>query len=425
MSSTSTPSSAARLASASANVATATSVPGSSGARDGVAHEHPERHAVRGERARTAPPMLPVAPVMAMVMVAPLSVSVSRGGGRGLVVVGVAWWSSTVALVGGHVHTVLEARITVGATLAAFTPSTSTAHARAASWSRPCRMCRPTRRSTPDVVVDGAEPGLGEQRRQRRPRCRVVEQVVALGHHESGCAGHRDAAGDGLVDATVEVRRPHDVLVGGDESADEGDVAVGVEGVDRALAVVPAEGVERRVRQVEAVHRDLHRGARAQARRRRRRRCGGRAWTCPHQVLRRSRARCAGSNGPVRRRARRPGRRSCRSRSRLHPRRAHRGGPRWFTCRMVDATKAFSGFSVRDVPEAKAFYEDVLGVEVDRGPRHARPAARRRTPGARLPEGPGARTGGLHGAELPGAGRRRRGRRAHREGRRRSCSTRG
>ena len=31
---------------------------------------------------------------------------------------------------------------------------------------------------------------------------------------------------------------------------------------------------------------------------------------------------------------------------------------------MVDATKAFSGFSVRDVPEAKAFYEDVLGVEV-------------------------------------------------------------
>ncbi|MGN8050398.1 VOC family protein [Curtobacterium sp. 22159] len=31
---------------------------------------------------------------------------------------------------------------------------------------------------------------------------------------------------------------------------------------------------------------------------------------------------------------------------------------------MVDATKAFSGFSVRDVPEARAFYEDVLGVEV-------------------------------------------------------------
>ncbi len=31
---------------------------------------------------------------------------------------------------------------------------------------------------------------------------------------------------------------------------------------------------------------------------------------------------------------------------------------------MVDATKAFSGFSVRDVPEATAFYRDVLGVEV-------------------------------------------------------------
>ncbi|KQO63824.1 VOC family protein [Curtobacterium sp. Leaf261] len=31
---------------------------------------------------------------------------------------------------------------------------------------------------------------------------------------------------------------------------------------------------------------------------------------------------------------------------------------------MVDATKAFSGFSVRDVPEAKAFYTDVLGLPV-------------------------------------------------------------
>ncbi len=31
---------------------------------------------------------------------------------------------------------------------------------------------------------------------------------------------------------------------------------------------------------------------------------------------------------------------------------------------MVDGTKAFSGFSVRDVAEARAFYEGVLGVEV-------------------------------------------------------------
>ncbi|WFR67592.1 VOC family protein [Curtobacterium flaccumfaciens] len=31
---------------------------------------------------------------------------------------------------------------------------------------------------------------------------------------------------------------------------------------------------------------------------------------------------------------------------------------------MVDATKAFSGFSVRDVPEAKTFYQDVLGLGV-------------------------------------------------------------
>jgi len=31
---------------------------------------------------------------------------------------------------------------------------------------------------------------------------------------------------------------------------------------------------------------------------------------------------------------------------------------------VIDATKAFSGFSVRDVPTARAFYEGVLGVPV-------------------------------------------------------------
>ena len=32
---------------------------------------------------------------------------------------------------------------------------------------------------------------------------------------------------------------------------------------------------------------------------------------------------------------------------------------------MVDATTAFSGFSVRDVAEARSFYEGVLGVPLD------------------------------------------------------------
>ncbi|PZE26032.1 MULTISPECIES: VOC family protein [unclassified Curtobacterium] len=31
---------------------------------------------------------------------------------------------------------------------------------------------------------------------------------------------------------------------------------------------------------------------------------------------------------------------------------------------MIDATRAFSGFSVRDTAEARAFYEDVLGLSV-------------------------------------------------------------
>lgn len=34
------------------------------------------------------------------------------------------------------------------------------------------------------------------------------------------------------------------------------------------------------------------------------------------------------------------------------------------TGRMIDPTTAFSGFSVRDTTEARAFYEDVLGLPV-------------------------------------------------------------
>jgi catechol 2,3-dioxygenase-like lactoylglutathione lyase family enzyme len=36
----------------------------------------------------------------------------------------------------------------------------------------------------------------------------------------------------------------------------------------------------------------------------------------------------------------------------------------WNTGRMIDAAKAFSSFSVRQIPEAKAFYEGVLGLPV-------------------------------------------------------------
>ncbi|MCU1634042.1 MAG: glyoxalase [Micrococcaceae bacterium] len=36
----------------------------------------------------------------------------------------------------------------------------------------------------------------------------------------------------------------------------------------------------------------------------------------------------------------------------------------WNTGRMIDAAKAFSGFSVQQIPEAKAFYEGVLGLPV-------------------------------------------------------------
>ena len=39
---------------------------------------------------------------------------------------------------------------------------------------------------------------------------------------------------------------------------------------------------------------------------------------------------------------------------------------------MFKDTKAFSGFSVDDIPKAKAFYGDVLGLNVDDGGDHLR-----------------------------------------------------
>ena len=38
---------------------------------------------------------------------------------------------------------------------------------------------------------------------------------------------------------------------------------------------------------------------------------------------------------------------------------------------MIDPTQAFHGFAVPDIDAARAFYADVLGLEVDRGGRHA------------------------------------------------------
>ena len=79
---------------------------------------------------------------------------------------------------------------------------------------------------------------------------------------------------------------------------------------------------------------------------------------------------------------------------------------------MFKDTQAFSGFSVDDVPRAKEFYEDTLGLDVTEEGDGVVASPRRRRQRVRLPEGRRARTRLVHGAELPGRGHRGGGRAA-------------
>ena len=61
-----------------------------------------------------------------------------------------------------------------------------------------------------------------------------------------------------LFDSPVEGRRVDDVWRCLADALEKRAVAVGVEGIDRALAVQPPEPAQFGVREVEAVHRDLY-----------------------------------------------------------------------------------------------------------------------------------------------------------------------
>src|SRR4051794_11439589 len=106
---------------------------------------------------------------------------------------------------------------------------------------------------TPDVARDVAEPHLGERLADLGPRFGLVEQVVALGQDDPGGRLHGDGARNGLLDGAVEGGRVHRVLPLAGYPAQEGEVAVAVEGVDGTLALPPSQPVEFDVREVEAV----------------------------------------------------------------------------------------------------------------------------------------------------------------------------
>ena len=62
----------------------------------------------------------------------------------------------------------------------------------------------------------------------------------------------------GSSTCTLERRRVHDMIELPPHALEQGEEAPAVERLDRALPVAQAEPVERRVREVEAVHREVH-----------------------------------------------------------------------------------------------------------------------------------------------------------------------
>ena len=93
------------------------------------------------------------------------------------------------------------------------------------------------------------EPDLRQQLAHRRPRRLIVEEVVALGDDKPRLRRHRKAARDRLFDIPVERGGVDDVRGTRADAFEQRAIAVGVEGVDRALAVQPSEsGAVRRPR---------------------------------------------------------------------------------------------------------------------------------------------------------------------------------
>src|SRR5690606_17893753 len=108
----------------------------------------------------------------------------------------------------------------------------------------------------PLVVGDVEVPGLVEERAHPLPAAVVAQQVVALDDDERDRATDRHGAADGELERPVEPRCVRRLLLGGTQPTEQGDEAVDVEGVRRALAVPPAEGDEHLVVEVVAVHPD-------------------------------------------------------------------------------------------------------------------------------------------------------------------------
>ena len=144
----------------------------------------------------------------------------------------------------------------------AFAPSTSVAHASAASGVRPCSVCRSTRRASRSASGVAQNQVSSKRVRAPDPRLAVGQQVVALDDDDPHGFLDGDLARHALVDHAMEARRVDGVAALGAQPVEQRDEAPAVEGLDRTLAVVQSEPVEGRVRQVEPVHRQVDGDAR-------------------------------------------------------------------------------------------------------------------------------------------------------------------
>ncbi len=115
----------------------------------------------------------------------------------------------------------------------------------------------------PDGVVGLDVPEFAQQSAGLRPGVVGGGEVVALGHDQAGPRVDDVAGGHRFVEVAVEVGDVDVLEALGGDPAQQGDVAVRVEGRGCALAVAQAEAVELGGGEVEAVQGEVGGAARA------------------------------------------------------------------------------------------------------------------------------------------------------------------
>ena len=149
---------------------------------------------------------------------------------------------------------------------------------------RPRATCRTARAGAPGARGvrrrRPREPDLGQQGADALPTAVGQQQVVALGDHEPRGRRDRDGRRDRLLEVALEAGDEERAVGFVVQAPQRGDVAVDVEGVRCALAVAPAEPVELDVGEVEAVHRQVADGVRAEVGHAGARAAARSAWTC-------------------------------------------------------------------------------------------------------------------------------------------------